>query len=104
MKMIHYIIFEKRPSMKMLRDRLLEAADNMESAGAPPRLAEATQTLRKALRKVERCGIKDDTTAAALMAEALPRIIACYGPAHTAALLIDLARSIGAEGEPSPLQ
>ena len=33
----------------------------------------------------------------------MPRIIACYGPSQTAALLIDLARNIGGS-DPAPLQ
>lgn len=88
--------------MKEFRDRLLDSSDRMESTAAPPRLAEMRDLLRKALRKAERADIPEETAAAALFAEALPRIIACYGPAQTAALLIDLARNIG--GDPAPLQ
>jgi hypothetical protein len=90
--------------MKALRDRLLEVPDEIDPASVPPRLAEAQRILRKALRKVETSQIPEQTSAAALLAEALPRIIACYGPAQTASLLIDLARNIGAGGDPSSLQ
>ncbi len=90
--------------MKALRDHLLEVTDEMDAATAPPRLREIQRILRRALREAEASGITEQTSAAALIAEALPRIIACYGPAQTAALLIDLARSIGSGGEPSPLQ
>lgn len=90
--------------MKPLRDRLLEAADELNSAAAPPRLDEARRILRKALRKAQTSRIPEQTSAAALLAEALPRIIGCYGPAQTASLLIDLARNIGADGDPAPLQ
>ena len=90
--------------MKPLRDRLLEITDEMDPALTPPRLAEAQRILRKALRRVETSQIPEQTSAAALLAEALPRIIGCYGPAQTASLLIDLARNISANGDPSPLQ
>ncbi len=90
--------------MKQIRDRLIEAADELDSASAPPRLDEVRKILRKALRKAEVLRIPEQTSAAALLAEALPRIIACYGPAQTASLLIDLARNIGAGGDPAPLQ
>jgi hypothetical protein len=89
--------------MKAFRDRLLDASDRMESAAAPPRLAEVRDQLRKVLRKAERERIPEQTAAAALLSEALPRIIACYGPSQTAALLIDLARNIGGS-DPAPLQ
>lgn len=90
--------------MKQLRDRLLQATDEMESTGAPPRIAEVREILRKALRKAEQSKIPEQTSAAALLAEALPRVIACYGPAQTASLLIDLARQIDTSGNPAPLQ
>lgn len=90
--------------MKEFRDRLLDASDRMESAAAPPRLAEVRGLLRKVLRKAERAHIPEQTSAAALLSEALPRIIACYGPSQTATLLIDLARNIGGRGDPAPLQ
>lgn len=90
--------------MKSLRDRLLEATEETDSAHAPPRLAEAQRILRKALRKAESAEIPEETFAAALLAEALPRIIGFYGPARTANLLIDLARNIGGAGNPSLLQ
>jgi hypothetical protein len=103
--MIYYInigIWEF--TVKPLRDRLLQATDEISAEAAPPRLAEAQRILRKAIRRVETSRIPEQTSAAALLAEALPRIIACYGPAQTASLLIDLARNIGANGDPSPLQ
>lgn len=90
--------------MKPLRDRLLELPAEMDPSAVPPRLADAQRILRRALRKTETAQIPEQTSAAALLAEALPRIIACYGPAQTAALLIDLARNIGAGGDPTPLQ
>ena len=90
--------------MKELRDRLIQAADAMDSANAPPRIDEARKILRKALRRAEASRIPEHTAAAALLAEALPRIIACYGPMQTASLLIDLARNIGAGGDAAPLQ
>lgn len=90
--------------MKPLRDRLLALPAEMNPSAVPPRLPEAQRILRRALRKAETLQIPEQTCAAALLAEALPRIIACYGPAQTASLLIDLARNIGAGGDPAPLQ
>lgn len=90
--------------MGPLRDRLLAVAEAMDGTTAPPRIAEARAILRRALQRAETSKIPEQTSAAALLAEALPRIIACYGPAQTAALLLDLARNIGAAGEPAPLQ
>lgn len=90
--------------MKALRDRLLEATETIEPAVRPPRFAEAQRILRKAIRRAETLQIPEQTSAAALLAEALPRMVGCYGPAQTASLLIDLARNIGAPADASPLQ
>ena len=61
--------------MKALRDRLLEATETIEPAVRPPRFAEAQRILRKAIRRAETLQIPEQTSAAALLAEALPRMV-----------------------------
>jgi hypothetical protein len=86
--------------MHKLRDQMLAAPDILDPERLPARFGEAQHLLRKAIAKAERIGIADDTLAAALISEAMPRLVAAYGPAHAARIVAMFAACLTA-GAPS---
>ncbi|HWK94241.1 MAG TPA: hypothetical protein VNR39_02350 [Pseudolabrys sp.] len=86
--------------MPKLRDQMLAAPDILDPGRLPARFDEAQSLLRKAIAKAEQRGIADDTLAAALISEAMPRLVATYGPAHAARIIAMFAACLTA-GAPS---
>jgi hypothetical protein len=87
--------------MDKLRDQMLAAPDAFDPDRLPARFSEAQDLLRKAIGKAERRGVADDTLAAALLSEAMPRLVSAYGPAHAARIIAMFAACLTA-GAPSP--
>ena len=86
--------------MHELRDQMLAAPDILDPERLPARFGEARDLLRKAIAGAEQRGIADDTLAAALIGEAMPRLVAAYGPAHAARIVAMFAACLTA-GAPS---
>lgn len=86
--------------MHKLRDQMLAAPDILDPERLPARFNEAQDLLRKAIAKAEQRGIADDTLAATLISEAMPRLVAAYGPAHAARIVAMFAACLTA-GAPS---
>ncbi len=75
--------------MNHLRDALLNAADELEPAQAPPGFANARRSMRKALARID--GVPSATLAAVLLSEGVPRLAGAYGPQQAAQVLAMLA-------------
>ncbi|WP_137044693.1 hypothetical protein [Pseudolabrys sp. FHR47] len=86
--------------MHKLRDQMLAAPEFFDPERLPARFSEAQDLLRKAIAKAECTGITDDTLAATLISEAMPRLVAAYGPAHAARIIAMFAACLTA-GAPS---
>jgi len=87
--------------MTKLRDQMLSAPDLFDQGRLPPRFAEAQALLRQAIARAEASGIADDTLAATLLSEAMPRLVSAYGPAHASRIIAMFAACLTA-GAPSP--
>lgn len=77
--------------MKTLAAHMIETQE--EITHTPPHFEDARAHVRHALGLIANSSIPEETVAAVLLSEAMPRIVACYGPAQTAALLAHLANS-----------
>lgn len=77
--------------MKSIAEHMVEEQEKIE--GTPPRFEEARTQVRRALDRIENCKIPEETIAAVLLSEAMPRVVGCYGPERTAMLLAHLANS-----------
>lgn len=86
--------------MDKLRDQMLAIPDEFDPERLPPRFSEAQDLLRKAIAKAERRGVTDETLAAALISEAVPRLVSTYGPGHAGRIIAMFAACIAA-GTPS---
>jgi len=75
------------PALRRLRDQLLAAPDEMDARDLPPGFEEARVIIRDAIARIAASGIADQTFAAALMSETLPRMIHDRGPGWVAAML-----------------
>ena len=82
--------------MPKLRDQMLAIPDEFDPEQLPPRFSEAQEVLRKAIAKAERLGVTDDTLAAALISEAVPRLVSAYGPGHAGRIIAMFAACIAA--------
>lgn len=91
--------------MIKIRDQLLAAPDLLDPNRLPPRFAETQNLLRGAITAAGSDGTPADTLAVTLISEALPRLVAAYGPAHAARILTMFAACLTA-GAPAdtPLQ
>lgn len=67
-----------------VREAMLEATDDLDPTRLPPGFEEAQRLLRTALTDTTSSGIPDVMLAAALISEAMLRLVGNYGPAHTA--------------------
>lgn len=66
-----------------------------ENVLLPDGFHEATRHIRAALAACSRDGIAQDTVLAALMAELMPMLSACYGPRGVSAVLGRVAAAMG---------
>ncbi len=82
--------------MHKLRDQMLATPDILDSERLPARFDEAQSLLRRAIAKAEHRGITDDALAATLISEAMPRLVAAYGPAHAARIVAMFAACLTA--------
>jgi hypothetical protein len=75
-------------------NELAERGDNA-AAPTPERLAEAIQQVRAAISACSSKGIPEETILAAMMAELMPRLCACYGHRPAASILGKVATAMG---------
>ena len=89
-----------RDALNTLRDRMLEAPDEIDEQRLPERFTEARAALRDAIARIEASGIANETLITVMLSEMLPRMVHGCGPVWTAALLSKLATSIGEGSAP----
>lgn len=94
----------KRAPLDQLRDRMLDAPDEIDEQHLPPRFKEARTALIEAITNMEATGIANETLITVMLAEMLPRMVHQNGPTRAAAMLAKLAHNIGAGASPSGLQ
>jgi hypothetical protein len=82
--------------MQTLRDRMLDAPDEIDEARLPPRFREARALLRESIARAEAAGVLPETIVTVLMSEMMPRMVETYGPIWVAAMLTKLAANIRA--------
>ncbi|RDV01246.1 hypothetical protein [Undibacter mobilis] len=82
--------------MHKLRDQMLAAPEFFDPDRLPARFDEAQGLVRKAIDKAQNLGITDDTLAATLISEAVPRLVAAYGPAHAGRIVAMFAACLTA--------
>ena len=90
-----------RTPLDRLRDRMLNAPNEIDDEHLPPRFNEARAVLADALAKMDSAGIPGETFVAVMLAEMLPRIVHQNGPAWASAMLAKLAHSIGGGASPA---
>lgn len=86
----------KKDRLDQLRDRMLDAPNEIDEGHLPPRFKEARTALIEAITNMEATGIANETLVTVLLAEMLPRMVHQNGPAWAAAMLAKLAHNIGA--------
>jgi hypothetical protein len=84
-----------------LRDRMLEAPDELDESHLPFRFKEARSVLVQAISELEAGGIPNETLVTVMLAEMLPRMVHQNGPTWAAAMLAKLAQNIGAGNSPA---
>jgi hypothetical protein len=89
-----------RSPLDQLRDRMLDAPDEVDDRHLPPRFKEARCALVEALTSMEATGMPNETLVTVMLAEMLPRMVHQNGPEWAAAMLVKLARNIGAGASP----
>ena len=89
-----------RDALNTLRDRMLEAPDEIDEQRLPERFTEARAALRDAIARIEASGISNETLITVMLSEMLPRMVHGCGPVWTSALLSKLAKSIGEGSAP----
>jgi len=92
-------------AVQKLRDQMLAAPDFLDPHRLPPRFGETQSLLRDAISAAQRDGAPEDTLAVILITEAMPRLVAAYGPAHASRIMAMFAACLTA-GAPAdnPLQ
>jgi hypothetical protein len=93
-----------RSPLDQLRDRMLDAPDEVEERRLPPRFKEARCALAAALAGMEAAGMPNETLVTVMLAEMLPRMVHQNGPEWAAAMLAKLARNIGAGTSPAGMR
>jgi hypothetical protein len=93
-----------RSPLDRLRDRMLDAPDEVEDRHLPPRFNEARASLVEALAGMEATGMPNETLVTVMLAEMLPRMVHQNGPEWAAAMLVKLARNIGAGASPAGMR
>jgi hypothetical protein len=83
-----------------LRDRLLDAPDEVAPHNLPPRFGEARVAVAHVLARLESEGIPAETLVMVMMAEALPRMVHQNGPEWAAAMMTRLAQSLAPDASP----
>ena len=71
------------------------AAEEKPETRLPQDFPQAISHIRTAIMNCSREGIAQDTVLAALMAELMPMLSACYGPRDVSAVLMKVASTIG---------
>ena len=87
-------------ALDQLRDRLLEAPDDVDAVHLPPRFGEARQALVRVIDRLQRKGVPNDTLVTVMLAEMLPRMVHGNGPEWAAATLGKIAQSLIAGASP----
>ena len=80
--------------LDQLRDRMLEAPNEVDSPHLPQRFHEARQAFVRVIDRLQRKGVPNDTLVTVMLAEMLPRMVHQNGPEWTAATLGKLAQSL----------
>jgi hypothetical protein len=94
----------KRTPLDQLRDRLLDAPNEVDERHLPPRFNEARTALVEAITNMEAIGIPNETLLTVMLAEMLPRMVHQNGPEWAAAMLAKLAHNIGAGVSPAGMR
>jgi hypothetical protein len=94
----------KRAPLDQLRERMLDAPNEVDERHLPPRFREARTALVEAISNLEAIGIPNETLVTVLLAEMLPRMVHQNGPAWAAATLAKLAHNIGAAASPAGIR
>jgi hypothetical protein len=94
----------KRTPLDQLRDRMLDAADEVDERHLPLRFTEARSALVEAISNLEAIGIPNETLVTVMLAEMLPRMVRQNGPEWAATMLAKLARNIGAGASPAGIR
>ena len=87
--------------MGPLGERLLKAQDEVDLSVLPPRFGEARALVREGIALCRSAGIGNETVAAALFSEALPRLVDLYGPTWVSGMLLRLSTEIGTGAAPT---
>jgi hypothetical protein len=90
-----------RTPLDRLRDRMLDAPDELDESHLPFRFKEARSLMAEAISKLEAAGIPNETLVTVMLAEMLPRMVHQNGPAWAAAMLAKLAQNIGTGRSPA---
>jgi len=83
-----------RTPLDQLKDRMLEAPNEVHPDHLPPRFKEARSMLIETLVKMKSKGILNDTMVAVMLSEMLPRTVHQNGPLWAATMLAKPAQSI----------
>ena len=90
-----------RSPLDQLRDRMLDAPNEVDEMHLPPRFKEAREALGQIIARLEANGIPNETLVTVMLSEMLPRMVHQNGPEWAAAMLFKLAHNIGAGASPS---
>lgn len=77
--------------MQHVRERLSRAVEKFDENRLPPRFADARARLHRTLGELEADGVREETLIAAIVNEALPRLLARHGLLGTGAILRRIA-------------
>lgn len=90
--------------LDQLRDRMLEAPNDVDALHLPPRFDEARQAFVRVIDRLQRKGVPNDTLVTVMLAEMLPRMVHQNGPEWAAATLAKIAQSLVAGLSPAGKQ
>lgn len=94
----------KRNLLDQLRDRRLDAPDDVDALNLPPRFKEARAAIADTIARLQDKGIPNDTLVTVMMAEMVPRMVYQNGPKWAAATLAKLAQSLSIGAAPNGLR
>jgi hypothetical protein len=87
--------------LDQLRDRMLEAPNDVDTLHMLPRLREAQQAFTRVISRLQRKRTPNDALVTVMFAEMLPRMVHQNGPESAAVTLAKLARSLSAGMSPA---
>jgi len=92
-------------SLPLRMQNLLEPIHDASGVELPPRFAEALRCVRNGIVRCEKMGIPHQTVLAALMTEAMPRLVRACGSSAAKIVLERLANEVSnADDNPTSIQ